>query len=468
MKQKIVLGLGALATTLAVLPLFAAFEAHVINVTARIENALNVPVKYLEFGTVFPQEKLEKPVDIMLSQSFLDEDRVDDVEYFIRQKPKCAITWNNGTEYDNAMGEDGTHIHTRTGHIKFDAVDVPYVDCGLPPRELTTDPNVGHGVETWGVLPDLCPYLSKHSEIVREDENGNPVYEDGVLPSFHEAWSYFGHQITWNDVKGRLAKSAQDIKDTWMIDLAVPCFGGYCAQDWAEFVHGINPDAGDPNHWTQPIANEHKIFGCDLWVEVTGISLPGLGCNEKADIMLVLDRSGSIGDAMPTLKTAAKAFVDALSLDGVHAGLASFATGATLNIHLTNDATALKTAIDGLASSGLTDLEDGILVANGELANPGDGHDRADGESPDFMVIVTDGQPNQCNGSGCDPDDAAAAAADAARAAGIEVYVVGVGSGVDETYLKTEIADDAAHYFSAADFDDLEAILEGIAQCNEG
>jgi hypothetical protein len=56
-----------------------------------------------------------------------------------------------------------------------------------------------------------------------------------------------------------------------MIDLAVPCFGGYCAQDWADFVHGVNPEA-NPADFTQPIANEHKVFGCDLWVEVTGVS----------------------------------------------------------------------------------------------------------------------------------------------------------------------------------------------------
>src|SRR3989338_6169769 len=77
--------------------------------------------------------------------------------------------------------------------------------------------------------------------------------------------------IKWNDVHGRLSRALGDIKDTWMIDLAVPCFGGYCAQDWADFVRGVNPGA-DPNAYTQPIANEHKIFGCDLWVEVSGVS----------------------------------------------------------------------------------------------------------------------------------------------------------------------------------------------------
>ena len=268
MKQKIALGLAALGTAAAMLPLFAAFEAHVINVTAKIENALNVPVQYLEFGTVFPQEKLEKPVDIMLSQSFIDEDRVDDVEYFIRQKPKCAITNQAGTWYDNTV-TNGNHVNTGTGHIVLGdnpattgVEETSWVDCGPPPRTLV------HG-EVWGVLPNLCPYLSKHSE--RLTQGG---YEDGSLPSFHKPWeiSATSSFIRWNDVRGHLDKTTPDLKDTWMIDLAVPCFGGYCAQDWADFVHGINPQA-DPNAYTQPIANEHKIFGCDLWVEVSGVSL---------------------------------------------------------------------------------------------------------------------------------------------------------------------------------------------------
>jgi len=273
MKKKIALGLGVVAVTVATLPLFAAFEAHVINVTAKIENALKVDPQFLNFGTVFPQEKLEKPVNIELSQSFKDEGRVDDVEYMIRQKPKCAITSQNGTVIDlSDANTDGVHDFTGTGHIKLGdnpatdgVVETSWVDCGSAPRELTQG-------ETWGVLPNLCPYLSKHSEITGRDEAGNPnAWEDGALASFHQPWVIGTSTIAWTEVEGRLSKIGQDTKDTWMIDLAVPCFGGYCAQDWEEFVLGVNP-AADPAAFTQPIANEHKVFGCDLWVEVTGVS----------------------------------------------------------------------------------------------------------------------------------------------------------------------------------------------------
>src|SRR3989344_4127588 len=110
--KKILLSLGALAAVMIALPMFSAFEAHVINVTAKIENALSVPLKSINFGTVFPQEHLDKPLDIRLSGSFMEADRVDDVEYIIRQKPKCAITTNEGTAFDPN--------NTATGHVIVD------------------------------------------------------------------------------------------------------------------------------------------------------------------------------------------------------------------------------------------------------------------------------------------------------------------------------------------------------------
>ena len=76
-----------------------------------------------------------------------------------------------------------------------------------------------------------------------------------------------------------------------------------------------------------------------------------------------------------------------------------------------------------------------------------------------------DGAPTTSN-TGGNPVDDATAAATAADAADIEIYVVGVGTtpGTSD-YLKLNIATDAAHYFDAGDFDDLQAILAGIASC---
>lgn len=188
---------------------------------------------------------------------------------------------------------------------------------------------------------------------------------------------------------------------------------------------------------------------------------------EKPDVMLVLDRSGSINSSeLSQLKTAANDFVNSLSptLDGAHVGMVSFSTSSTLNAHLTNNGASVQAAINVLTSGGLTNLQSAIVNATNELANPGDGHDRPDVSSPDFFVIVTDGNPNE-PGSDANARAVAATAADNARAAGAEIFVVGVGGDVDATYLQSEIADDAAHYFSVANYSNLSTILGGIALC---
>ena len=258
--KKILTGFAALAAVVVVLPMFAAFEAHVVNVTARIENALSVPVTPITFGTVFPQEQLEKPLSVELSGSFLTENRVDDVEYIIRQKPKCGVTSDNGTVL---VGP------TWTGHVVVTGAGenvTSSIDCVADqPKNL----QVGSG-QNAGLLPSLCQYISKHPDGV--NSSGTVSTNDGFLNSFHQPFTISPTgTIVWTDVNGRLAKSENDTTDTWKIDLKVPCFGGYCAQDWADFVHGINQSA-DPSQYTQPITNEHKVFGCNLWVEVTGVS----------------------------------------------------------------------------------------------------------------------------------------------------------------------------------------------------
>jgi len=191
---------------------------------------------------------------------------------------------------------------------------------------------------------------------------------------------------------------------------------------------------------------------------------PGL-CEKKPDVMLVLDRSGSISaPELVTLKNAGNAFINALNLSATtaHSGQSSFATLGSLDLQLTDDPTAAHNAVNALVTGGFTNLFQGLSLADTELQSV---RDRADGTSPDFVVVITDGEPNR-PAPPANAQALAAAEADDLRAHGVVVYVVGVGvTPANETYLKTQIADDAAHYFPAANFADLEDILEGIANC---
>lgn len=433
--KKLLLGLSAIALAVASLPMFAAFEAHVINVTARIENALTVDTRPIDYGTVFPQEALDRLVDLRLSDSFVAENRVDDITYEIRQKPKC-------------------------GRPVPQSVPVAYDDF----KPVVGETASGEFIcpDGYVALPALCPYLSKHEQTT----DGSGENDGQGLGAFHggpvtNPWTLATTMAT--RVFGKLAKSEQDLADQWKIDLRVPCFAGECAQDWPTFVReeSGNPQI-NPDDYVQPKEREHAIFGCDLWLEVNGVSLPGLGC-KNADLMLVLDRSGSIEPGeLTTLKTAAKAFVDALnpSTAGTHIGQSSFSDTGTLDLHLNDTADTIKAAIEALVSGGFTNLSEGISLATGELAS----HEHERDVVPDFLVIITDGNPNRPGSSEAEGKAAATAAAAAAKAAGIEIFVVGVGNDLDADYLKT-IASTPGHYFDAADFDDLQAELAKLASC---
>ena len=129
----------------------------------------------------------------------------------------------------------------------------------------------------------------------------------GPLASFHGPILLASAQDPngWNldttlqyQLQGRLAKSDQDFSDTWNIDLKVPCFGNHCAQDWADFFlangGSQNGHTGDDAaDYIQPIGNEHLLFGCDLWVEVTELSKTPETATLTVNKVLIKDNGGN-------------------------------------------------------------------------------------------------------------------------------------------------------------------------------
>lgn len=246
MKKKILLGLVAALIVVSGVAGMSAFEAHVINVTAKIENALYVDTTPIDYGTVFPQEALDYNVNIELSQSFLDESDADDVDYVIKQKPKC---WS---EDDKAYGRV--------------TEDPAVADTFICEQSATANDYV--------MLPILCPFLSKH-EIT---DDGSETENDTGINAFHGPISDWTPTDTeTSKAIGRLAQLAGDSSDTWKIDFRVPCFEDHCSQDWADFVLANNGQA-IPEDYILPMNLEHELFGCDLWIEVTGISRVGETC----------------------------------------------------------------------------------------------------------------------------------------------------------------------------------------------
>jgi len=239
MKKRLLLTFASVGAVLVMLPLFSAFEAHIINVTAQIENALYVHPQSREFGTVFPQENLAQGVFVTFSESFsaTDQTRVGNVDYKIVQKPEPR------PEYISQVGVDQARLWCEENlpQTPYDANDTSWQDFLA------------------NCYPSLCPYLSK------DPDNYPAPGNDVGVPAFHDPTA------TSSIALGTINKFGTDVGDNWIIDLAVPCFEGSCAQDWADFVHSKNPDVTDPASYELPADLEHQIFGCDLWVEVTNI-----------------------------------------------------------------------------------------------------------------------------------------------------------------------------------------------------
>ena len=241
MIKKILIILFSIIAIAGSVAAFSAFEAHVINVTAHIENALKVlpPTGELVFGTVFPQEYQEKPIWITFSDSFCNPEcgRVSTVDYKIVQKPKC---WNG--DVVNPLYEPVNYWDDECPMVD----DVQYVK-----------------------MPLLCSYLSKTKS---KDETDI----DHEVPAFHDP------EDPLSIATGSINKYSDQI-DKWIIDLAVPCFSGMCSQDWPQFVASHNPDA-DPKQYELDPALEGKEFGCDLWIEVTGIYNPPPACIPTTEV----------------------------------------------------------------------------------------------------------------------------------------------------------------------------------------
>jgi len=78
--RKAIFVLAALIMLLSSVAAVSAFEAHVINVTAHVENALEVETDNVTFGVMFPQEWDKQHRDIELSDSAKAElaENIDD------------------------------------------------------------------------------------------------------------------------------------------------------------------------------------------------------------------------------------------------------------------------------------------------------------------------------------------------------------------------------------------------------
>jgi len=66
----------------------SAYEGHMVDVKAHVENALMVDKSELDFGTVFPEETIEGDIQVGLSESFRAQERYSSVRYNVYWEKK--------------------------------------------------------------------------------------------------------------------------------------------------------------------------------------------------------------------------------------------------------------------------------------------------------------------------------------------------------------------------------------------
>ncbi len=212
------------------------------------------------------------------------------------------------------------------------------------------------------------------------------------------------------------------------------------------------PSASGCRHWPEKWA-EPTYLNLGQQTTVT-LKVTGECVDEgrAADIVLVLDRSGSMaGQKMAAARSAAITFVSEMNFAVSRVGVVAFSSQATTAIGLSTSPADVIAAIVGIESpTGGTNIGAAIELAAAELeANGRPEVDR-------IIVLMSDGRPE---GDVIDADTAAAQA----KSAGIRIFTIGFGGDVDPELMR-RLASTRGDYFFAPSTSELSAVYAEIAR----
>ncbi|MCB9076263.1 MAG: VWA domain-containing protein [Anaerolineaceae bacterium] len=194
-----------------------------------------------------------------------------------------------------------------------------------------------------------------------------------------------------------------------------------------------------PGEWVTPVI---EIGVLPAHAQIS--SLPSLACIEigsKIDVMLALDKSGSISilegigvQELDQAKVALISFVEGLDFSVDQVGLVSFDSLPTLDQELTQDENLIKAAINAVSRGGLTDIAGAIRLCKNELKSS-----RANSNNTPVIILLSDGTQT-VNG---DP----ISEANQAKNEGITIITVAIRLSADINTLRAIATKNSNFYF---------------------
>ncbi|PAD73639.1 hypothetical protein CHH67_19565 [Paenibacillus campinasensis] len=204
------------------------------------------------------------------------------------------------------------------------------------------------------------------------------------------------------------------------------------------------------------------LVGGETEVTLNIQGTPPVNVVKPNDVLLVIDRSGSMGtEKMNAAKSAAKGFIDLMDLTQHRVGIVDYSSDVR-SYDLTTDAAGAKSYIDTLFANGGTATGDAINVSTELLANHRD-------EAQPVIVLLTDGEATG-TGDGLNAFDYALKKANEAKDAGIVFYTIAllnVGDNPDNSApnnLLKNMATTSHHHHFVLGSVGLSAIYEAIVQ----
>lgn len=186
-------------------------------------------------------------------------------------------------------------------------------------------------------------------------------------------------------------------------------------------------------------------------------------CENPVDAMLVIDRSGSMKNFMPDVKSAAEDFLKALRTDD-KVGVLSFANNSTAppDFPISLDKDSAKSAIEAIAidtkSAQNTNIADALDSVRSmfELSR--------DSQRSEVVILLTDGIPTLPTKKGVPeyPQIVAQNKSRVLKDMGVIIFTIGLGDKIDADFLRS-ISTSKDNFFSAPTTATLQTIYRSIA-----